>query len=125
MLALLTIALVASLVMPWALPGRGRAMLEGEAQRVATFLRGERDAALRSGAPSEARLDAAAHALRGGGGVLTLPPRLTLRMNGEVPGRIVFAADGRASAAALRLSAGGASVLVTVRPYTGAVEIAP
>lgn len=126
MLALVLVALVASLVLPWAGPSRGRVLLEGEAQRLATFLRIERNAAERAGAPVETRFDVAARTFvsGAGGGRLVLPGVLGLAVSSSQVGRVVFRPGGGTSGATFRLQSGGAAAVVAVWPHSGTVEVA-
>lgn len=126
MLALVLIALVASLVLPWAGPMRGRVLLEGEAQRLATFLRIERNEAERAGVPVVTRIDVAARTLLSGagGGRLIVPGAVGLAVRADEAGRVVFRPGGATSGATFRLHSGGSATVVAVWPRTGMVEIA-
>ncbi|ORE96324.1 type II secretion system protein H [Stappia sp. 22II-S9-Z10] len=135
MLALVLVALVAALVLPWAGPARGRMTLDAEAQRAAAHLKAARDVAERTGSPIAVSLNPAGDALAaradgqggstvGGAGTLALAPGVTASLAAQ-GGRIVFGPGGAAEAGTLRLLFGDRSVTIAVRAFTGAVEVVP
>lgn len=126
MMALAVIALVASLVLPSALPGRGAPALRAEAFAVATLLRADRNAAVRSGRAVLTRVDLAGRRVGAGasGAVLALDERLALRLTSQDPRGVVFSADGTATAARLAFVRGEDVIAVDVNPHTAAVTLA-
>lgn len=125
MFALLLVALVAGLALPWTLPGRGAASVEAEAMRVVALLRADRNAALRSGRTVATAVDLRSRTVVSGAGPgrLALPAHLALRFDG-VRGRIEFRPDGRSSGGVLSLAGGGATARIEVNPYSAAVTVA-
>ncbi|WP_420391671.1 prepilin-type N-terminal cleavage/methylation domain-containing protein [Acuticoccus sp.] len=118
LLALAVVALVASLVLPWATTSRGAAALHRQAEAVATFLERRRNAAVRSGAPVV--VDVTNRSMVSGASRLDLADGVRWQVG--VP-RLEFSPDGRASVAVVRLVAGARERVVRVHPYTGAVEV--
>lgn len=125
MFALVLVAMVAGLALPFTLPGRGAAAVEGEALRLVALLRADRNAALRSGRVVATAVDLGARRVDSGAGPgrIALPRTLALSYDGA-PGRIEFRPDGTSTGAALGLSAAGTTVAVLVSPYSGAVTLA-
>jgi general secretion pathway protein H len=124
MFALVLVALVAALALPWTLPGRGALSVEAQAVRVAALLRADRNAALRSGRTVATTIDLATRTVHSGAGPgrLVLPPHLALRAEGAE--RVEFRPDGTSSGGSFSLAAAGATAVVSINPGSAAVTLA-
>lgn len=125
LLALMLMALVAALALPFARAG-GEASLRADAAGIASLLRSSRNAALLSGKPSTVTVDAAAGIVRSRlpAGVVVLPRGTAVRLAPPGSGAITFTGDGRSSGGGILLTAGRSRVVVRVNPLTAAVDLA-
>lgn len=127
MMALLIVALVASLALPWTQPGRSTASLGIEAQRLASLLRADRNAALRTNRPVVASVNVPGRIVASGVAEarITLPESVSFRVTSVTPSAVAFYPDGRSSGAEFLLSRGAAAIAVRVNPYTAAIDVEP
>jgi general secretion pathway protein H len=125
MLALAIISLLAVLSLPSARFWTGPGLQRYEAERIATLLRADRNAALRAGRSSVTILDLARRRMISGesSADITISSALTLAVQPGDLRRIEFTADGRSNGGRLLLGTRGNGVGVWINPQTAAVQI--
>ncbi|WP_062120712.1 pilus assembly FimT family protein [Aureimonas sp. AU40] len=125
MLAFAVIALIAALVLPSARFGMGATLQRYEAQRIVSLLRGDRNAAIRTGRPVTTRIDLARGHLVAGGSdsEITLPSALAFSAQPASLGGLAFTTDGRSNGGLLFLGTRERGIAVRVDPLTASIQI--
>ena len=124
-MAMLIMALIASLALPRILPGTSTSALRFTAWEVAAMLRADRNAAIGDRRAIETRFDLDGHKITSGasGRSIRLPDNVSLRLDSRVEGRVRFTPDGRSSGGLFMLARGSAGYGVRINGFTGVVEI--
>ena len=126
------VALLAAMSLPMLKPGTTPAALDAYAVRIASLLKADRIAAIRSGAPVATRLSARDGAVRSGHGfgVVQVPADIAFdavvaqRCAGRAVGpSIVFFPSGLSCGGSIALARPGLHVEIRVNWLTGGVEI--
>lgn len=130
--ALAIIALVAAIMLPEIPRGTSRARLEAYAMQVATLLKADRNAAIRSRLPVATEIDAPSRTVRAGAsdrrvllpGDVRFDATLAARCNQREAGStIVFFASGMSCGGVIALSRRGTGYEIRVNWFTGGIEI--
>ena len=122
MFALLIVALIAALALPFVAPAGSMAGVKMQAVSVAALLRADRNFAISKGRTVEARVDTQSRRVVSGtsSASIRLPP--TIRISSEAQ-RFRFFPDGSASGGTLTLSRGPVAVMVRLNPNTAAITL--
>lgn len=129
---LAVVAMLAALALPFAAPGSTPAEVEAYSVRIASLLKADRNASMRSGAPVVTFLSARDRTVRSGSGsgVLRLPASvafdavLAQRCAGVNAGAgIAFFPSGMSCGGVIALARPGLNVEIRVNWLTGGVEI--
>lgn len=124
-LALLIVGMLATLAVPYVRPGVGVAVVKAKAFEIASLLRRDRNAALRSGDVSKVSIDAgsglvSSQSLRQS---VSLPRGLTLQLQPDRAEGVIFQADGRSSGARIILASRSATIAIEVNRTTAAIGV--
>jgi hypothetical protein len=120
MMALMLIAMLASLALPGLVRGAGPAALRVAGFEVAALLREDRTSAI-SASQSVTTLIGADRLSSGATGrTLRMPEGITM----SAPSRFIFRQDGHTSGGTILIASARATMLIAVSPDTGAIHVA-
>lgn len=123
-LAMAIIGLLAALGMPYMRPHAGVAALRVKTFEIATLLRFDRNAALRSGSISTVLVNADKRIIQSAltqSGIV-IPASMSLDLTPEGQRGVVFYPDGRSSGARISISSGDTTFVIDVNGVTAAID---
>ncbi|CAA9353885.1 MAG: hypothetical protein AVDCRST_MAG90-2803 [uncultured Microvirga sp.] len=124
-LALALLGLITALALPRALPNASPTALRIKAVEIAALLRGDRNAALRTGRIVTTTVDAGARRVRSGvsDATVVVPGVFALQIAAGVPGGFRFFPNGTSSGGELILARPDGGLSVRVNDLTAAVSV--